>query len=220
MNLFILWFFKLTAIPIVFLYFKLRVITAEKRKPKIKGRTLFVSNHLDTIFDAVAICLSYPFKSLYHIAARNLFKLNWFMRFFLPRVGGIPAEQISDDVSSVTAAIKLLEKEKAVVIFPEGRVSKTSETLKFYPGATIIAAKTDPTIIPVYHFGKRGWLKRATTVLGNPFKLSEHFDLDNVTGEKIKEMTDFIRERVMELKKLIPQKVVQREENRKGGQSS
>jgi len=121
-------------------------------------------------------------------------------------VGAVPAER-GEDLSAVAKSIELLEKEKNILFFPEGKLSTTGETLPFQLGAAAIAVKTDPAIVPIFHVNRRGWTKRSTMVIGKEFKLSEHFDLDEINAEKLREITEFLRERILELKELIPKKI-------------
>ena len=94
-------------------------------------------------------------------------------RWFFKAVGCIPVDRNKKDTDAVESAIKVLNKEGAVGIFPEGTRNKTNKILlDFKFGAVSMAKKTNSYIVP---FGITGDYKfRSKNLIvryGKPFKV-------------------------------------------------
>jgi len=158
--------------------------------------------------DIVAIGLVWPFRVMRYVAARMLYGKSSAFAWFLRHMGAIAAGRDGADLSPISESIRLLNEGKTVTIFPEGRISNNGELLPFLSGAATIAVKTDATIVPMYQHGERGFFKKGVTVVGEPFKLSEMYDLSNLTSDDIFEINDLFMAKISSLKEAIPQKVL------------
>jgi len=130
----------------------------------------------------------------------------------------IPTDRYGTDITGFKKILKLLKEDKCVAVFPEGQINPlgfSGELQPFHAGTAAIASKTDPNVLPILFYGKPGFLRRMTVVIGTPFKFSDHFELKAARGEKLLEITDFFHERVEELKNFIPERVVVKEEKRR-----
>ena len=110
----------------------------------INARTLIVANH-ESFIDGLLIGLMMPVDAVFvvhtQIASRPL--LGFILRF-------IPHLAVdSTSPLAMKQIVKLVETGKPVVIFPEGRITKTGSLMKVYDGAAFVAAKTGATIVPV-----------------------------------------------------------------------
>src|SRR2546423_1288592 len=84
----------------------------------------------------------------------------WFMAtdemFAYPILGrparimrGYPIRQDSPDRAALRKTLNLLKSEQAVVIFPEGHVSKTGELQPIQPGSVMLAVQSKAPVVPV-----------------------------------------------------------------------
>ncbi len=107
-------------------------------------RTLIVANH-ESFLDGLLLGLSMPIEAMYvvhsQIANRAGFR---FLLRFVPHLAIDATNPLA-----LKQIIKLVETGKPVVIFPEGRLTKTGSLMKVYDGAAFVAAKTGATIVPV-----------------------------------------------------------------------
>lgn len=107
-------------------------------------RTLIVANH-ESFIDGLLIGLLMPVDAVFvvhtQIAARPLFAFS--LRFVRHLVVD------SNSPLAIKQIVKLVETGQPVVIFPEGRITKTGALMKVYDGAAFVAAKTGATIVPV-----------------------------------------------------------------------
>ena len=107
-------------------------------------RTLIVANH-ESFLDGLLIGLLVPVDAMFvvhsQIANQPLFS---FLLRFVPHL-------MVDSTSplAMKQVIKLVETGRPVVIFPEGRITKTGSLMKVYDGAAFVAAKTAATIVPI-----------------------------------------------------------------------
>ena len=107
-------------------------------------RTLIVANH-ESFIDGLLIGLFLPIDAVFvvhtQVAKRPLF------RFLLRFVNHLAVDSTSP--LAMKAIVKLVESGQPVVIFPEGRITRTGSLMKVYDGAAFVAAKTGATIVPV-----------------------------------------------------------------------
>jgi acyl-[acyl-carrier-protein]-phospholipid O-acyltransferase/long-chain-fatty-acid--[acyl-carrier-protein] ligase len=107
-------------------------------------RTLIVANH-ESFIDGLLLGLLMPVDAVFvvhtQIASRPFFGL---LLRFVPHLAVDSTSPLA-----MKQIVKLVETGQPVVIFPEGRITKTGSLMKVYDGAAFVAAKTDATIVPV-----------------------------------------------------------------------
>jgi acyl-[acyl-carrier-protein]-phospholipid O-acyltransferase/long-chain-fatty-acid--[acyl-carrier-protein] ligase len=110
----------------------------------VNSRTLIVANH-ESFIDGLLIGLMMPINAVFvvhtQIASRPLFA---FILRFVPHLSVDSASPLA-----LKQIVKLVESGQPVVIFPEGRITKTGSLMKVYDGAAFVAAKTGATVVPV-----------------------------------------------------------------------
>lgn len=110
----------------------------------INKRTLIVANH-ESFIDGLLIGLLMPVDAVFvvhsQIASRPLFA---FLLRFVPHLAVDSTSPLA-----MKQIVKLVETGQPVVIFPEGRITRTGSLMKVYDGAAFVAAKTGATIVPV-----------------------------------------------------------------------
>lgn len=111
-------------------------------------RTLFVANHT-SLLDGVLLALFLPNKPTFLVHTTVL--ENPLFRFLLKGVDHFATDPTNP--LALKAIIRLLEEDKTVVIFPEGRITVTGGLMKIYDGAAFVAARTNADVVAVHMDG-------------------------------------------------------------------
>lgn len=99
---------------------------------------------------------------------------------------------------SLRSVLKVIKEGKPVVIFPEGRITRTGTLMKIYQGVGFLALKTEAKVIPVFIDGllkskysylndfykKRTYFPKPKLAFGEPFKIKK---VENLSMRKQKE---------------------------------
>ncbi len=159
------------------LYYNPQIIGGDKI-PK-EGSIVIAGNHKHIMDQCLTIIATK--RMIHYMAKKEYFdgKFAWFFR----AMGCIPVDRANVDIKSVKSAMKVLRKDGAIGIFPEGTRNRTDAfLLEFKPGAATLAKKTDAYLVP---FGLTGEYKFRSKTLavryGDPFKV------DGMTAEQVTE---------------------------------
>jgi 1-acyl-sn-glycerol-3-phosphate acyltransferase len=139
----------------ILLYFRLRRLGTEHIP---QGGVILASNHrsfLDPF--AIGCCLGRP---SYFMAKQELFK-NPLIGWFLNCLGAFPVKRDASDEESVATALALLEREQAVVLFPEGTRIRTGSLAQPRRGVGRLALQSGKPVVPIAvtnsERARRGW---------------------------------------------------------------
>lgn len=154
-------FIKITGILFAYIFLKPKIIGKENLKHK--GKIIIVSNHTSN-FDPILIHMIFWYRRVYTLTAEILFTYNRFFSFLLRQLGCFSIDRKNSDSKSIYFVNEKLQKNKAVLIFPEGKKSK--EIIPFKTGAVFLARENDCYILPIYIDGHYGWFKRVKVVVG------------------------------------------------------
>lgn len=146
------------------------------------GRVIFAANH-NSHFDFMVLVTLIP-RRIFFLAAEMFFQNRWW-RPLVKLTGQIRVDRASSDKSETLLKVReLLERDRALCIFPEGTRSATGEIQKAYNGAVKIAYMTDTPIIPVGITGTFNILSRfmkiprfskeCVVVFGKPINVRQH----------------------------------------------
>ena len=178
-------------------YYNPRIIGAEKI-PK-DGAIVIAGNHKHILDQCLTIIATK--RMIHYMAKKEYFdgRFAWFFR----AMGCIPVDRATTDIKSVKSAMKVLRKDGAIGIFPEGTRNKTDAfLLEFKPGAANLAKKTDAYIVP---FGLTGEYKFRSKTLavryGEPFK-ADGMTADEASAKLYKEVERLMREGLAEEEKI------------------
>ncbi len=124
--------------------------------PGAGQRAVYVVNHqsfLDGCFVAAYLPGTPVFAVNVHIARR------WWARPFLAAVHNFPIDPANP--FSTKAMVRAVRDGQKLVVFPEGRITKTGALMKVYEGAGMVADKAGAVIVPIRIDGLQfTWLSR------------------------------------------------------------
>lgn len=109
-----------------------------------QNKLLIIANH-ESFLDGLLLGLFLPIRATFVVHTKVL--NNWLFRQVLRLTPFLAVDPTSP--LAMKKIIKLLEADKPVVIFPEGRITLTGSLMKIYDGPGFVAAKTGATILPV-----------------------------------------------------------------------
>ena len=201
-------FVKITAWIPQAIVFRTKYYYVDKKiqSRSIKGKAIIMSNHT-SVYDYAAMIFAFPFRTLRYQMAEVLFKKKGLARF-LKAMGGIYVDRNTVNFNFLNVSCDILNKNGIVGVFPESRLPKEGEIppLPFKKSITILALMSDTPIIPVYTNGHYFTKDRARMVIGTPIDVKSMYD-DNISEEEnIKIITEKLRERIIELGKVLDEK--------------
>jgi 1-acyl-sn-glycerol-3-phosphate acyltransferase len=164
----IFWLLKIIFFIPLLIVFPARVI-GRKNLVK-KGRVILAPNH-QTLNDPIFLAL-HLFRRFNFMAKSPLFEKK-FKSSFLRQLGAFPVHTSSSDIASVKKTLRLLNDDKALCIFPEGRRIKTEESNQLKNGVVMFALKTKSPINPAFFMKKTNAFVFNTIIIGKPIYLYE-----------------------------------------------
>ncbi len=140
------------------------------------GPLIVVSNHL-SLNDPPLLVAAIP-RPLYFIGKQELFG-NRILRKLMKSFHVSPFNRSAAGIDAVRVLMQNLERDRAVVIFPEGTRSPDSAMQKGLLGAVYLAMKSQAPILPVGLTGTEKFplwripfpFRRMTASIGQPFTL-------------------------------------------------
>lgn len=175
------------------LYYNPKIIGAEKIPADssiiIAGNHKHVYDQCLTIMATKRVIHYMAKKEYFDGALAPLFRI----------VGCIPVDRSRKDSSSAKSALRVLKKNGAIGIFPEGTRNKTDKfMLPFKPGTVRMAEKTDAYIVPFGLTGDYKFRSKNLTVrYGEPFKVGE-MSIEEANEKLRSEVERLMRENLKE----------------------
>ena len=80
------------------------------------------------------------------------------------------------------------------------------EIAEFKPGVILMAFMAKTPIYPIYFAKKKHWYSRQRVVIGEKFDVMQHLDGKRPNAEKMAEVANLLRQKVVELKEMDEQK--------------
>jgi 1-acyl-sn-glycerol-3-phosphate acyltransferase len=185
------------------------------------GPVIFTANHPNSLTDAFVIGTSVP-RKVHFVATAQLFRFKP-LAWFLKQCGVIPINRVKDDPKAMRtvfdtfeACFQVLERDGAIVIFPEGITHDDPQLKTVKTGAARMAlelehrhsGKLGLQIVPVglTFSAKEMYRSKVLVNYGEPIRIAEF-----VTGyerrrkESINELTSRIEQRIQALMLHLPQ---------------
>ncbi|MCX7871334.1 MAG: 1-acyl-sn-glycerol-3-phosphate acyltransferase [bacterium] len=148
------------------LFFKINVVRLD-RLPK-GSNYIICANHSSYLDPPLLII--YLNNEINFIAKKELFRV-FFINFFVRLYDCISVDRDNPNPITLKEAIKRLNSNRIVGIFPEGTRVKNLTKSKAYPGVSVLAYYTNKLIVPVKIEGNLNW---KSEFLKNLFKLKKH----------------------------------------------
>ncbi|MDD4858641.1 MAG: lysophospholipid acyltransferase family protein [Dehalococcoidales bacterium] len=176
-------------------------VTGRENVPK-KGPLLIVANHLN-LSDPSIVAMSVGRRMVF-MAKDELFRKP-FPRYFIRGFGAFPVRRGALNREAFKEAENWLNKDVALVMFPEGGRSRDTKLMTPFPGSVMIATKLNVPILPVGIAGSESvggrfwWLKRPriTVKIGKPFSLPPVYG--KLEKEERARLADYIMEHIAAL---------------------
>ncbi len=125
------------------LFYRLKVVGIENFP---KGKVLVAPNHISLADPPILGCSIK--QELNYMAKKELFE-NKVLDFFLRKVNVFPVTRENVEPSSIKNAVKILNQNKPLVLFPQGTRSKNFNPEKIKTGFIKIAKMAKANILPV-----------------------------------------------------------------------
>lgn len=169
------------------------------------GGGILISNHqshLDPFFVAGATT-----RRIHWMSKDENFKTP-IMRSLFTNLSAFEVKRDIKDKEAWNEALRILEKDQWVGIFPEGTRSKDGSIGEFKTGAIRLAIETGQPIVPAAVIGSRNALPKGKLVM-KPVQVKvrvaepiyyDEYDIDTVSYKKIRELTEELQKIVVSLK--------------------
>lgn len=138
-----------------------------------KGRLVLCSNHINFL-DPIMLSTVVP-RQIFWMAKKELFQSK-IISYLLKNVGAFPVDRKETEISTVRNSLRLLKKEGALGIFPEGTRVTKFDIKNAKAGIALISVKSQSPVLPVYIEGTYRIFSKITINFGKPIDFSEFYD--------------------------------------------
>lgn len=121
-----------------------------------KGPAILVANH-PSLLDGL-LMVAVMKRRIYTFAKAEVFNSKLKL-LFLKVIGGIPVGDAKDNKNAMIEAKQLLEQNKLILIFPEGKVNDKPDLLPFKRGFLRLTVKCNAPVAPVAIIGSEKALR-------------------------------------------------------------
>lgn len=168
-----------------------------------RGPLIVAVNHLSNADPPVVVASAN--RKLHSLAKEGLFKSavgNW----FFSRCHAHPVREDGVDRTALRWALRVLERDGAVLMFPEGRRSLTRKLQPARPGIGFLAFKSQAPVLPVAVTGTEhipGYWRIAFPFCRMTVRIGEPFTLPAIEGRLSREIlqqgSDMVMQRIAQL---------------------
>lgn len=162
-----------------------------------RGPLIVVANHLSNA-DPPVVVAAVP-RRLFIMGKRGLFA-NRLVAKILKDIGVYPLDRDGKDAPALRWALKLLERDQALLLFPEGTRSRDARMHKAHNGVAYVALRSQAPILPVAIAGS----EHIHSLLRVPFPLcrmrvwiGQPFTLPHIQGAVSHEVLEGLTEMIM-----------------------
>lgn len=189
---------KATSFPILFIFFRCRIIKAEKYSPNDIRRTIIYANH-SSYLDPLLLLYTFPFNSLKFVINRTVIDSNMFLKWVLNTVGCVIIDKEDFAISDLNRIVNSIDDKSTLVIFPEGYIHRNEPVNEFKSGLALLAYYLRLPARPVYLRIPDKMLARKTVIVG---KNTLYADIDVASKQVFDEIGRIARNNLLELKNM------------------
>lgn len=196
-----LWYYVVRGLATVVFRIFFAIKMEGKKNIPYRGGVILASNHLSYL-DPIVLGIFVP-RRVNFMAKEELFE-NLFFRWVITKLGAFPIKREKMDRATYKKILKLLEKGKVVVLFPEGTRSIDGRMGQLQAGTARIALRADVPLIPIIVRGTEKVLPRGKKVIklakikvwaGKPLKKNIGSDR-KMTKKDIEELQNELEEKM------------------------
>ena len=174
MSLILYWIVKIFGTSIFYLLFRPKYIN-KKNIPK-NVPVVLAGNHKSNFDCASLVCSTN--RVVHFLAKKEL--LDTKMKWFFKGMGIIPVDRKNKNPQALQEAIKNLNENKVIGIFPEGTTNKTNDIIMpFKYGAVKMASETNAYIVPFSITGEYKFFGRLKITFGEAYKIGTDLEQEN-----------------------------------------
>lgn len=163
---------KLIVLPVLYLY-PLRMRRFGVEHVPESGPVLLVCNHV-SVADPIILMAAARKRRTAMIAKRELFQKHPVFAWILRTYRSIPLDRSKPaDFTAIRRAVELLDEGHAVVVFPEGHVSRRGTMRRGAPGAGFFGLRPGVTVVPAAIWNTQLFRGPARLRFGPPIDLSD-----------------------------------------------
>ncbi|MCL2756932.1 MAG: 1-acyl-sn-glycerol-3-phosphate acyltransferase [Coriobacteriia bacterium] len=169
-----------------------------KQNKRIKGKAIVICNHKSPL-DGLVILQKYPQRMINYVIA-DFFQHK--LRFVAPLIrytGGLIVDREAFNWDFYEKCKQLLNKEKVVLIFSEGRFNFGYEPIRFVNSYLMLALQSGAPIVPILSDLNYGWTKRVHILIGNSIDASTLVSPEDMSKEAIKKANEEIYQKLLSL---------------------
>jgi 1-acyl-sn-glycerol-3-phosphate acyltransferase len=192
----------LRAVDVIYsrVYHNVRVINP-CHLPK-RGHAILVCNHISGL-DPVLI-QSVCNRLVVWMMAKEYYEIKW-LRWVFKTVEAIPVQRSGRDMTATRAALRALQQNRVLGVFPEGRIEDDGKLLEFQTGVALLAIRTGAQVIPAGLAGTQQGMEmteaftypqKAVLSFGTPVQ----FGRNDISRDALEAATSRIREAVANLR--------------------
>ena len=160
------------------------------------GRLMICANHsgmADPIWIYFALKLGHVPRIMAKQEVMKVPVLSQLLRYF----GVFGVDRDGADVNAVKTALRCLNDEQQLLIFPEGTRVRFGTSVEPRRGAATLAARTNTPILPVYLTQKRRPFSPLVCVIGEPYFLQ--YEGKRATDEELQKCSEDLMQRIYRL---------------------
>ncbi|MEG1547769.1 MAG: lysophospholipid acyltransferase family protein [Clostridia bacterium] len=185
-----------------FILLVLRPIVHGKQNLMIKGKAIFVCNHI-SMGDPMVIGIVSP-RIVHFMAKKELFS-SGVGNLFFRSLFAFPVNRSAVDLQSLKNALSVLNSGKVFGIFPEGKRAITGRLDEFEKGAALLAIRSGAPVIPMYIYPDSYRRVHPIMMVGKPIDVnnlianSSKSTLVDVVTDEISDSIDALRVELEEM---------------------